>query len=94
MRQNNLNITLIEKFNLKLIRISEYFQRFRLDIRYRKDKFNIILNILSRLSIINEYRTIVDKIINIYKNQKITENTVKQISAYLIILIELNDDFK
>lgn len=50
IKQNNFNITLIKKFNLHFIKISKYLQRFRLKIKYKFDKINIVLNVLSKLA--------------------------------------------
>ena len=47
---NNTN-----KFNLRLIRVSIYLSQFRLDMKYRIDKKNVIFDVLSRLSIDNEF---------------------------------------
>ena len=44
---NNINI---DKFNLRLIRVSQYLFLFNLKFRYKINKFNIIFNVLSRLS--------------------------------------------
>ena len=38
VRQTSLNTTSTEKLNLRLIRASEYLQRFRLDVRYKPGK--------------------------------------------------------
>lgn len=50
VRQTSLNTTSTEKLNLRLIRASEYLQRFRLDVRYKPGKINIIPDTLSRLA--------------------------------------------
>lgn len=50
VRQTSLNTTSVEKLNLRLIRASEYLQRFRLDIRYKPGKSNIVPDALSRLA--------------------------------------------
>ena len=39
----------MKKFNFYLIYIFKYLQRFRIEIRYKFNKINIILNILLRL---------------------------------------------
>ena len=44
-----LIITFIDKLNLRLIRISNYIQRFNLEIRHKSDKQHIIFDALSRL---------------------------------------------
>jgi hypothetical protein len=48
--QISLSITNIDKLNLKLIRASIYLSQFRVEIRHRSDKSNIVLDALSRLS--------------------------------------------
>ena len=50
VRQTSLNTTSTEKLNLRLIRASEYLQRFRLDVRYKPGKTNIVPDALSRLA--------------------------------------------
>ena len=49
IRQSSMNTTSIEKLNLRLIRVSEYFQRFRIELRYKPDKVNIVPDALSWL---------------------------------------------
>ena len=48
--ETKLNITNIDKLNMKLIRAFIYFSQFRIEMRHRFDKFNIISNALNRLS--------------------------------------------
>lgn len=50
VRQTSLNTTAVEKLNLRLVRVSEHLQRFRLDVRYKPGKTNTISNALSRLA--------------------------------------------
>jgi len=47
--QFSLNTTAVEKLNLRLVRASEYLQRFQLKIQYKPGKTNIIPDALSRL---------------------------------------------
>jgi len=47
--QFSLNTTAVKKLNLRLVRASEYLQRFRLKIQYKSGKTNIISNALFRL---------------------------------------------
>lgn len=49
-RWTSLNTSSIEKLNLRPVRASEYLQRFRLDIRYKPGKTNIVLDTLLRLA--------------------------------------------
>ena len=50
VRQTSMNTVSTEKLNLRLIRASEYLQRFRLDVRYKTGKSNIVPDALSRLA--------------------------------------------
>jgi len=47
--QFSLNTTAVKKLNLRLVRASEYLQRFQLKIRYKSGKTNIISDALFRL---------------------------------------------
>ncbi len=47
--QFSLNITVMKKLNLHLIQTSEYLQCFYLNIHYKSEKLNIILDALSQL---------------------------------------------
>jgi len=48
-RQFSLNTTAVKKLNLRLVRASEYLQRFQLKIQYKLRKTNIIPDALFRL---------------------------------------------
>ena len=50
VRQSSMNTTSTEKLNLRLIRASEYLQRFRIEVRHKPGKTNIIPDALSRLA--------------------------------------------
>lgn len=50
VKQTSLNTVSTEKSNLRLIRASEYLQRFRLDVRYKPGKTNTVPDALSRLA--------------------------------------------
>jgi len=45
--QFSLNITVMKKLNLYLIQTSKYLQCFHLNIHYKSEKLNIILDALS-----------------------------------------------
>ena len=49
-RQINLIISNITKFNLRLMRVSQYLSIFDFFIRHKTNKTNIVFNALSRLS--------------------------------------------
>ena len=84
-----LNTTNIDKFNLKLIRISIYFSQFRIEIQHRFDKFNIISNALSRLSMKSSIKNRINNLNIDPKNTK-----VDQIYAYAIILMKMFSKFR
>ena len=75
---------LMIRFNLRLIKISQYFQKFELDIRYKPEKYNVILDIFSRFISINK---------NIFQFYYIKFD-ILQNYAYTITLIKINKDFK
>lgn len=76
VRQTSLNTTSTEKLNLRLIRASKYLQRFRLDVRYKPGKSNIVPDALSRLAS-REYRA---------KPESNSDNTVKCFPATLVTM--------
>ena len=84
VRQTSLNTVSTEKLNLRLIRASEYLQRFRFDVRYKPGKTNTVPDALSRLAT-REYRP---------------EPTTEVASAhgvvdcYPVALLELSNEFK
>ena len=50
VKQTSLNTVSVEKLNLRLIRASEYLQRFRLDVRYKPGRTHFMPDALSRLA--------------------------------------------
>ena len=83
VRQINLNITSIEKLNLRLIRASEYLQRFRIEIRHKSNKMNIVSDALSRLA---------NRDYDITSNESELDTLIAD--AYSISLIQVNEGFK
>ena len=49
VKQTNLSTSFIDKLNLKLIRASEYIQRFLLNIRHKSKKLHVVFDALSKL---------------------------------------------
>ena len=49
VKQINMTIVSIDKFNFRLVRTSDYIQRFELKIRHKFDKQHIVLDALFRL---------------------------------------------
>ena len=81
VRQTSLNTISVKKLNFRLMRASEYLQRFRLDIRYKFGKTNIIPNVLSRL--VNKK----------FQSPKQLLNTLSM-QCYPVNLIQMFPDFK
>ena len=82
VRQTSLNTTSTEKLNLRLIRASEYLQRFRLDIRYKPGKINIVPDALSRLAS-REYRPESEAVLDVL--------TVK---CFPVSLVEVSSEYR
>lgn len=53
-KQVTLSTTSTDKLNLRLVRASDYVQRFRLDIRHKPGKLHIVPDALSRLATSNQ----------------------------------------
>ena len=70
------------KLNLRLIRTLEYLQRFRLNVRYKLGKVNIILDALLRL-VSREYRTETNESLDILSVQ-----------YYPVSLVEISPKFR
>ncbi len=81
VKQISINTTSIKKLNLKLIYISEYLQRFRIKLKYKFSKANIVLNILLYF-------------INYLYRLKIDELIFNILSGFLVNIIAVSDDFK
>jgi hypothetical protein len=81
--------------NMKLIRAFMYLFQFRLNIRHRSEKFNVISDALSRLSMKkdNNSHEALNLNLNHYQSKmKNSEND--QIYAYVITLIEITENFR
>ena len=85
-RQSSLNTASIEKLNLRLIQVSEYIQRFLLDIRYRAGRTNTIPDTLSRLSN-RDYRPEPE-------GPRKDTAIMNTIPIYITSLVEMSDEFK
>ena len=53
IKQTNLTIVFIDKFNLRLIKTFDYIQRFEIELRHKSNKQHIVYDALSRLININ-----------------------------------------
>lgn len=66
------------------MKASQYFQHFEVKVKYKSEKRNIILDILSRFVNINE---------SLLSSHHIKFNTLN-VYIYVTILIEINNNFK
>ncbi len=88
-KQSSLNTTSIDKLNLRLVRASEYLQRFPLDIHHKQGKANIVPDALSRLPIVN------DTIERLSKRDGYQQtDELEEIAAYPATFINMSDDFR
>jgi hypothetical protein len=86
-----------DRLNMKLIRVFMYLSQFRLNIRHRSEKFNIISDALSRLSIerdnsAHEALNLNQDLKNFQSNMKCFESD--QIYAYFITLVKMFEEFR
>ena len=81
-KQINLITSFIDKLNLKLIRASNYVQRFFSQIRHKSDKFHIVFDALSRLSF------------NKAQFSNYSQNDELDVLLHTASLIEMNNEFK
>ena len=90
--QIKLSSTNIDKQNLKLVRIFMYLSQFRVEIRHRSEKFNIILDVLSRLS--TKKRELIKRIdLETYDNI-VKDSTNDETHAFVVTLIAMSLEFR
>ena len=89
VRQTSLNTTSVDKLNLRLIRASEYLQRFRLDVRYKPGKVNIVPDALSRLAS-RDYKPSDSSLDSLYADV----SPIVSVCCFPVSLVEMNDDFR
>jgi hypothetical protein len=83
------------RLNMKLIRAFMYLSQFRLNIRHRSEKFNIISDALSRLSVKKNNSSHEALNLNLdHFQSNIEDSENDQIYAYFTILIEMSTDFR
>ena len=80
VRQSSLNTTSTEKLNLRLIRASEYLQRFRIELRHKPGKANIVPDALSRLASRS------------YRSE--SESVLEDVDAFPVSLITVSEAFR
>ena len=79
VKQINMTIISIDKLNFRIVKISNYIQRFDLEIRHKSNKLYIVSNTLSRF-------------VNI--NTRIISNDENEFDAlFIIVLIKMKKDF-
>ena len=78
-KQTTLFTSFIDKLNLRLVRASDYIQRFDLIIRHKSDKLHIVSNALSRFSSISVFEQNFESELNV---------------LFTISLIEIDNVFK
>ena len=85
IKQINLLLLSINKFNFRLIKISQYLSQFKLNVRYKFDKQHIVFDILFKL--IND--------LTIEKNISISEkNILDEIYIFNKFLIKIIFKYK
>jgi hypothetical protein len=92
-----LSIFSTNRFNMKLMCVSMYFSQFRLNIRHRSKKFNIISDVLSRLSIKknNSSHEALNMNVNVdLKNTSMKCSKKDEIYAYAITLVKMFENFR
>ena len=87
VKQISLITIFINKLNLRLIRVSDYLQRFNLNIRHKLKKQHIISDILSRLIFVN----IVAKS---FTNTKSFANENELNILFIASLMKMNEVFR
>ena len=83
VRQTSMNTVSTEKLNLRLIRASEYLQRFRLDVRYKTGKSNIVPDALSRLAS-REHNNSEESVLD----------ALHETCGFPVSLVEVSEDFR
>ena len=84
-KQTSLLIIFIDKFNFRLIKASNYLQRFNLDIRHKSKKQHIIFNVLSRLTSAN-INELTYNALQFFANDEFD-------ALFTAFLIEMNNEF-
>ena len=82
VRQSSINTTSTEKLNLRLIRASEYLQRFRIELRHKPGKTNIVPNALSRLASRS------------YRSKPESSSILNNVDSFPVSLITVSESFR
>ena len=79
IKQTSLIIVFIDKFNLRLIRVFDYIQRFEIELRHKSNKQHIVFDVLSRLVSIN--------IDTIFEEDELN-------ALFIIVFVKMKTDFR
>ena len=96
-RQIIISILDTNKLNLKLIKVSQYLSSFKLVVKHKLNKFNVISDALFKLkqnktnNNLNNFEILEILYKHSIKSLKLNQNHA---SLYHVILIKMNDDFK
>ena len=94
-KQTTLNSENIDKFNLRLIKISAYFSQFNIDIKYKSKKVNIVSNALSKFSSISSFRNDANmNTLNIDSYHCVIQDIAVIIHVFQKSLIAIISDFR
>jgi hypothetical protein len=92
-----LSTSSTNRLNMKLIRVSMYFSQFRLNIRHRSKKFNVVSDVLSRLSV--EKNNSSHEALNLHQNLEHYQFNIEisesdQMYAYVTTLVKMFTNFR
>ena len=90
--QKTLNTSAAWKMNLRLVRASEFFQRFDLDVKHKPGKENIVPDALSRLASSNKSHYASDR--SELDALHCTSCDVVPVYQYAATLVEMSEDFR
>ena len=79
IKQISMTTIFIDKLNFRFVRVSDYIQRFDVELRHKSDKQHIVSNVLFRFVNIN---------IDIASNEK--ELNV----LFIVVFVEIEKDFR
>ena len=89
----------MNKFNLYLVRTSQYLLLFNLVIKYKLEKLNVVQDAFSRLkskSILEDTTKVLDALYTTIEKEETTSIVAAEVetSAFYITLVEISQFFK
>jgi hypothetical protein len=93
-KQTSLTTSSTEKLNLRLVRASEYLQRFTLDIRHKPGKANYVSDALSRLATEDSMKPSSETDSKASIDQEGELDALHVAYAYTCSLVEMSPEFK